>query len=290
MAYNITIMIKIPIVVLFSVLMLGMPGVYEKAFAGGGGSPIDIVFIIDNSVSMGGEIADVKANILAMDTDLVNAGVDPLYGLVRVGGPFSPNSGEDGAHFLQDLTDFTTFTAGGSPFQLLTANAGNPEAGSNGVIVAMDQMSFRGGGVPICVILITDEDDDSDLDGNNAGPWPQNVQALADLQATDPDAVLTLVGALTAGNTASTYSVLASTTGGDQIPITTFQNDASGVIAAITDKIIEQALPVGGEILSIDTTSLLIAGIQANLAWMIVPALLATGTGVVLLRKRLNIF
>ncbi len=284
-------MFKIPIVVLFSVLMLGMPGVYEKAFAGGG-NPIDVVFLIDNSLSMANDIAEVKARIGDIDTALVGAGVDPLYGLVRFGGPPAPNSGEVGAHFLQDLTDFTTFTAGGSPFQTLLANAGNPESGSNAAIVAMAQMSFRGNGVPICVILITDEDDDSDGDGNNAGPWPQNVQALLDLQSTDPDAVLTLVGNLGAGNTASTYSVLASMTGGIEDTIANFRSDPATVLAGITDKIIEQAMMrgVGGEILSIDATALLIAGIQANLAWMIVPALLATGTGVVLLRKRLNIF
>jgi hypothetical protein len=49
------------------------------------------------------------------------------------------------------------------------------------------------------------------------------------------------------------------------------------------------ATTVGGELLAIDASALLIAGIEANLAWMIVPALLATGTGIVLLRKRLNI-
>ncbi len=267
-------MYKIPIVVLFSVLMLGMPSVYDKAFAGPPGNPIDIVFIIDNSSSMGGEIADVKANIASMNTDLVNANVDAKYGLVRIGGP------NPGGHFLQDITDFATFNA---VLVTLFANAGNPEAGSVGVNVAFANMNFRGGNVPVCFVLLTDEDDDS----SNA----DFLTAKASL--VNSGTVLTLVGALGAGNTAATYSVLAADSGGEQIAISAFQSNPVDVLNAIRDKIIEQSKPpvaVGGELLSIDTAALLIAGIQANLAWMIVPALLATGTGLVLLRKRLNIF
>jgi len=265
---------KLPVVILFSGLMLGMPSVYDEAFAGPA-SPIDIVFIIDNSASMAGEIADVKANIGTMNTDLVNANVDPRYGLVRIGGPVP------GGHFLSDITDFATFNAALAP---LIANAGNPEAGSVGVNVAFANTNFRGGNVPICIVLITDEDDDS----SNAD------FVAAQLNLANSGAVLTLVGALGVGNTAATYSVLASGSGGDEFTIASFQADAAAVLAAITAKVITQAEEadppvVAGELLAIDTTALLIAGIQANLAWMIVPALLATGTGIVLLRNRLNI-
>ena len=44
--------------------------------------------------------------------------------------------------------------------------------------------------------------------------------------------------------------------------------------------------PIGGEIFPINTTSLLLAGIQTNLAWIIPIALSAAGIGVVLVRKR----
>jgi len=42
---------------------------------------------------------------------------------------------------------------------------------------------------------------------------------------------------------------------------------------------------IGGEIIPINTTSLLLAGIQTNLAW-IIPVLVAAGIGAVLIRKK----
>ncbi len=43
---------------------------------------------------------------------------------------------------------------------------------------------------------------------------------------------------------------------------------------------------IGGTILPIDTTALLLAGVQTNLAWMIPVALSAVGIGIVLVRKK----
>jgi hypothetical protein len=170
----------------------------------------DIVFLIDNSLSMGGEIADVKARIGDFDTAMVNASIDAHYGLVRVGG------GNPGAHFLQDLVNFATFTMAGSPFQNLSANAGNPESGSVGVNVALTSTTFRANSVKN-LILITDEDDDSSLADFNT--------ANAALGAAD--ALFNYIGALNAGNTQTRYQVLADNHGGIGFDITQFQNPAT---------------------------------------------------------------
>lgn len=167
----------------------------------------DIVFLIDNSASMGGEIADVKARIGDFNTAMTNAGIDANYGLVRVGGP------NPGGHFLQDLVDFATFTMAGSPFQTLSANAGNPEAGSVAVNVALSQTTFRANSVKN-LILITDEDDDSSVAAFN--------QADSGLGAAN--ALFNYIGALNAGNTQQRYQVLADNHGGIGFDISQFQN------------------------------------------------------------------
>jgi len=261
--------------------MLGMPGVHDEAFAGGPADKIDIVFVFDNSGSMADDIDDVQDRIDDIDAALVAANVDPRYGLVSVG---------EGAFFLQDLVDFTTFTAGGSPFSLLTADKGNPEDGSAGVQLAMSLSSFRGGGVPICIILITDEDDDTDGFNDLTPPFPTTAAALADMLATNPPTVLTGILAIGAGNTALTYSVLVSGTGGTQHDIAVFRANPDPVIDAIVEKIIEQAqdqLPVGGEILPINTTALLLAGAQSISMWMIPVVISGAGIGMfVIMRSR----
>ena len=43
---------------------------------------------------------------------------------------------------------------------------------------------------------------------------------------------------------------------------------------------------IGGKLLSLDTTALLLAGVQTNLAWIVPVALSAVGIGVILVRKK----
>ena len=109
----------------------------------------DIVWVVDTSGSMGDDIAQVKNNILSFNTAMTNAGIDAQYGLVRFGGT---------ASLIQDISNFTTFSAAGSPFQLLTANGGGTEDGSAALQSAMTA-TFRANSVRN-FILVTDENDD----------------------------------------------------------------------------------------------------------------------------------
>ena len=52
------------------------------------------------------------------------------------------------------------------------------------------------------------------------------------------------------------------------------------------DNYVFEVIPIGGELLPIDTTALLLAGFQTNLAWIIPVALSAVGIGVILVRKK----
>lgn len=110
----------------------------------------DIMWVIDTSGSMGGDIAQVKSRILEFNTVMTNNGIDANYGLVRYGGA---------ASLIQDLTDFSTFSAVASPFSSLTANGGATEDGSAAIQTALTA-TFRAGSVRN-IILVTDEDDDN---------------------------------------------------------------------------------------------------------------------------------
>jgi len=99
--------------------------------------------------------------------------------------------------------------------------------------------------------------------------------------------VFTLVGVPGVGNTDARYGVLASTSGGDVFTIASFNSDPAAVLAAISDKIIVQAQPVGGELLAIDTTALLLAGVQSISMWMIPVVISGAGIGMfVIMRSR----
>ncbi|NEP47197.1 MAG: VWA domain-containing protein, partial [Okeania sp. SIO2H7] len=113
--------------------------------------PSDIVWLLDTSGSMGGDINEVKSRIGDFDQAMIDSGIDARYALVRFGGNET---------LIQDLTDFSTFTTPGSPFNLLRTNGGGTERGSRAVNVALANTSFRPGSVKN-FILVTDEDDDS---------------------------------------------------------------------------------------------------------------------------------
>lgn len=109
----------------------------------------DIVWVVDTSGSMGDDITEVKNNILSFNNAMTTAGIDAQYGLVRFGGANT---------LIQDITTFATFSAAGSPFQLLTDNGGGTEDGSAAIQAAMGA-TFRANSVRN-FILVTDENDD----------------------------------------------------------------------------------------------------------------------------------
>lgn len=165
----------------------------------------DVVFVIDTSGSMGDDIAQVKARIGDFNTAMTTNGIDARYGLVRFGGANT---------LIQDITDFTTFSAAGSPFQLLTANGGGTEDGSAALQVGLGA-TFRANTVRN-FILITDEDDDGP--GNRAA-------LLADLAATAANELINVIGNPQDADGGTYYTALATGNGGQFFNILNFRAD-----------------------------------------------------------------
>ncbi len=162
----------------------------------------DIMWVVDTSGSMGGDIAQVKQRIAQFDSVMIANNIDARYGLVRFGGANT---------LIQDFTDITTFTAVGSPFTLLSANGGGTEDGSAALQVALTA-SYRANAVRN-LILVTDEDDDN----------VANRAALAtDLAATSANELINIIG--NPGNDSNNYyRTLAPANGGAFFDILDFR-------------------------------------------------------------------
>ncbi len=176
--------------------------------------PADILWVVDTSGSMSGDIAEVKARIQDFNTAMVNAGIDANYGLVEFGGSSGNGYNSNTATLYQDITDYATFIAAGGAFSKTSASGGGTEKGSYATLLGLNTATFRSGSV-INVILITDEDDDSSLADFNS----------ADAALTAKNALFNFIGVPGTDNTDSRYGVLASNHGGYAFDIYDFRND-----------------------------------------------------------------
>lgn len=172
----------------------------------------DIVWIVDTSGSMNGDITQIKNRIGDFNTAMTNAGIDASYGLVEFGGNSGNASTNGTAAVTQNITDFASFTSGG--FSGLSASGGLTERGSLATSVALNNLTFRAGSV-INVILVTDEDDDSTTTQFN--------NANADLTAND--ALFNFIGVPGVGNTDARYGALAASHGGAAFNIGSFRSN-----------------------------------------------------------------
>ncbi len=175
--------------------------------------PADIVWLIDTSGSMSGDIGQVVDRIDDFHAAMQANNIDAQYGLVRFGGY---------EQVVTNITDFTTFD---TALGLLVANQGNPEDGSAATLLALNSMTgFRTNAVKN-FILVTDEDDDSDGSSNYSGPWA--TVGAADTALTNASALFNFIGVPGVGNTDNTYGVLAANHGGSAFSIYDFRSDPS---------------------------------------------------------------
>jgi hypothetical protein len=190
----------------------------------------DILWVIDDSVSMRGDIEEVKARIGDFDTAMVNAGIDAHYGLVRFGGPNGTAPfGNQIASLEQDIVDFATFNDPLGFFANMEANTSNQEPGSLATVVGLQNATFRPGSI-INVILVTDEDDDSANGDFN----------LADQLLGDFDALFNFIGVPGVGNTDSRYGVLAANHSGAAFNIIDFRNNPDPFFEFFTNAKVEE--------------------------------------------------
>ncbi len=184
----------------------------------------DILWLIDVSGSMGPDIDSVRTRIGQFETAMNDNGINASYGLIEFGGNVS---GTDDWAIVTDMTNnFVTFQAG---LNSITANHGNPEAGSSATLFGLNNITWTSGSVKN-LILVTDEDDDSTLADFNA----------ANTGLTDERALFNFIGVPGVGNTNDRYGVLASGHGGTAFSITSFRNDPDPFFEHFIDTKVEE--------------------------------------------------
>ena len=183
--------------------------------------PADIVFVIDTTGSMSDDIQSIRQRIGDFDTALKGAGIDPRYGLVTF-----PGNGPTPVQ-IQDMVDFTTFTAVDSPFSTFTVPAGgSKEYGSLALREALNDIdpattfTFRPGS-QVLTVLVTDEEDDSTAADFNAALNAFRTQSAIFFGITLNPSLPNDVDSAT-NNTDARYGELARRTGGELFDIAAF--------------------------------------------------------------------
>jgi hypothetical protein len=185
--------------------------------------PLDVVFIIDESGSMGDEIAAVEANVNFIAANL-DPPFHPSFGLVGYGAESGHTTSfggvGEGAHTHTDLpTDAVGLSAA---LGNMVANGGI-EAGVQATIDTLSNLNFTS--APSCIILITDEDSDGgDLATANA--------ALA-AQGSVWFGIVNMNFGNTAANYGPNVGSMSETTGGAVFDIGTFALDPQPVLDAL---------------------------------------------------------
>lgn len=222
---------------------------------------IDVVFIIDISGSMGPAIANVQAQLLNFNSQMQAAGIDAQYGLVLMP---SPTGFSDDPTQVQDIVDFATFTAPGSPFQTIPIT-GATERGSDAILEALNLFDPDAGpttfnyrpGSRIVPILLTNEDDDS------------TTQAAINAQAAllSTNSLFYAIADPLFFNTASTYGTFATSTGGQLFDINNFLLDPTNFFNTMTADLIGQiAVGAAGQGILVENyaTTTILNNIVAN--------------------------
>lgn len=203
------------------------------------GLPADMVFVIDESGSMGQDIADVKTNVGFIAGELADAGLDAKFGLVGYGASIghsgTTSNGEPHIH-----TDFTGETGFSNALGDLVASGGHEPAFDATVLAMSGQMSFRQD-AGVCMVLITDEDADSGSSTKADAITALNDQGATFFGIVDPNF----------GNTANDFGPnagsLAEQTGGQVFDIINFRQDAQPVLEVLLDGCI-QAITGGADV------------------------------------------
>jgi subtilisin family serine protease len=191
----------------------------------GGTRLADIVFIIDNSGSMGFEQDDVIDNIITFVNELDSRGVDFALGLTRYGQSSTGTLGQVGGGPIFEDNGILTEDADRFKNEVLTRNitSGGNEPGYYSIAASVQNFSFRPGAKKIFIIA-TDE-------------TPAQSTSLGDLDDARTALVgadVTLYASTTSGLT-STFQPLTDDTGGQIFDI--FDDFSTTVADAITGQV-----------------------------------------------------
>ena len=147
------------LIILVAVTLLGFFGVFSPAYSA---DTADVIFVVDESGSMGGEHDWIGGMVTSLDTELNNAGISGnQYGLVGFGGSTLGSHFDPHSHDTSGIgSPGTWLNAGGlSSASTTLVTSGGTEDGYLGIDWAINNYSFRSGAATNFV-LITDEDRD----------------------------------------------------------------------------------------------------------------------------------
>lgn len=182
--------------------------------------PGEVIFVIDESGSMGDEINEVKAHVTHIANQLGDV-IDFQLGLIGFGGQ------ESNPRMVIPLThEINTFS---DALDQLSARGGIEPGFSATVLALSDEMGFRPG-AGTCVIMITDEDADVISETQADALSALEHRNAIFLGVVDPNR----------GNTKDQYGPnhgsLAQQTGGQLFNIVDFRANAQPVLSAILDQ------------------------------------------------------
>lgn len=170
---------------------------------------LDFVFIIDTTGSMGGRLADVKANVVSFINSLEADNVDGHYAFAAYGDINPPPVGSGDATATNTPTFFSdsaSFSAALAPVGL-TGGGDFPESGLEGIRTAMADLSFRPDATKR-MLLLTDATVHTTADGYSS-------ETVANTAASLSAAGIQLDIAVPVGGFAQTQlTPLAAATGG----------------------------------------------------------------------------
>jgi len=201
----------------------------------------DIVFVFDESSSMGDEQNDVISNLAIFTQAMIDAGISAEYGLVGFGyGGLS----DPYIRLVRDLTTAADFQTGLGELHEI----GSVEKGFQATKFALDNITWRVGNVTKVIVVITDEDSDG-------------VEGGA-------DATLTAMNALWNGivnfddyvSPAGDYNVLALAHGGQIFDIHAFNADPTAFFTFFAQHKVQEILGNGngGPVIPEPSTMLLL--------------------------------
>jgi len=261
---------------------------------------VELMFVLDDTGSMGGTLANIGAGAISIVNTVEAAlipGADASYGVITF---------KDNVNVVQPLDTDETLTIAILGSLVATGGDGSPEASDMAKQTAIDALPagitldqdgaattiIGGMTVPYSTgnpqvtkvgILITDNPPGG---GNDAGSVNDD-QHLSDL-GTQSAGLGIVWHDLIRGTTSSDAFFMADAvnSGGT---FTTINSDGTGVADAIIDIITDPDFCViGGEMLQIDSTALLLAGLQGSVIWMLPVLAGAAGVGAYYIKTRMN--
>lgn len=186
--------------------------IYGDDITAAGPTDADIIFIVDDTLSMESAINLLISQLLTFDTNMQAANINAHYGVVTMPALAAAGGNGDDPRQIQDITDFATLTAPNSPLNKIKI-VGLPqfERGSRAIREALNDFdptttfNYTPNARKV-VILLTTEDDDSPNDHAAAvnDLVTNNALFYGIVNTTQPGA----------GTTKDDYTPIAQATGG----------------------------------------------------------------------------